>query len=96
MHDFPPLVDAYTPAETARPDTRSPSRFLFWVLRVQADVVAAMAGAAVLWFLPGALSPLLLGNAIDSGILRGDVGAVLGWAAALHRGDPRRGSSRHP
>jgi ABC-type multidrug transport system fused ATPase/permease subunit len=83
MHDFPPVVDAYTPAQTSRPDTRSPARFLAWLLRVQWDVVAAMSVASVFWFLPGALSPLLLGKAIDSGILRGDVGAVLGWSALL-------------
>lgn len=83
MHDFPPDVDAYTAAETDRPDTRSPARFLAWMLRVQWDVVAAMSVAGVFWFLPGALSPLLLGKAIDSGILRGDVSAVLGWSALL-------------
>ncbi len=83
MHDFPPLLEAYTPTETSRPDTRSPTRFLFWLLRVQADVVAAMAVAGLLWFLPGALSPLLLGRAIDVGILRGDMVATVGWAALL-------------
>jgi len=83
MHDFPPLVDAYTPAETSRPDTRSPSRFLFWTLRVQWDVVAAMSLTGVLWMLPGAISPLLFGKAIDSGILLGDVHAVLFWAGLL-------------
>ena len=83
MHDFPPHVDAYTPAETSRPDTRSPSRFLFGMLRVQFDVVLAMSVAGLLWFLPGALSPLLLGRAIDDGILRGDLVASIGWAAVL-------------
>ncbi len=83
MHDFPPHVDAYTAAETARPDTRSPASFLAWLLRVQWDVVAAMAVAGLVWFLPGALSPLLLGKAIDSGVLRGDIWATLGWAALL-------------
>jgi ABC-type multidrug transport system fused ATPase/permease subunit len=83
MHDFPPDVPAYTPAETSRPDTRSPARFLAWLLRVQWDVVAAMAVAGLVWFLPGALSPLLLGRAIDSGVLRGDLWATLGWAVLL-------------
>jgi ABC-type multidrug transport system fused ATPase/permease subunit len=83
MHDFPPHVDAYTPAETSRPDTRSPSRFLFWLLRVQWDVVVAMSVASLLWFMPGALSPLLLGRAIDDGILRGDLWASLAWTGLL-------------
>ena len=90
MHDFPPAVDAYTKAQTSRPDTRSPTRFLVWLLRVQADVVAAMAVARLFWFLPGALSPLLLGKAIDVGVLRGDAWATIAWAAVLTC-DPDRG-----
>ncbi len=83
MHDFPPRIDAYTRAETARPDTRSPARFLLWTLRVQADVLAALAIAGLAWFLPSALSPYLLGRTIDAGILVGDWAATAGWAALL-------------
>lgn len=83
MHDFPPRVDAYTRAETARPDTRSPARFLLWTLRVQFDVLAALAVAGLAWFLPSALSPYLLGRTIDAGILVGDWTATLGWASLL-------------
>lgn len=83
MHDFPPRIDAYTRVETARPDTRSPARFLLWTLRVQFDVLALLALSSVAWFLPGALSPFLLGRAIDSGILLGDWGATLTWAGLL-------------
>ncbi len=83
MHDFPPRVDAYTPAETSRPDTRSPASFLVWLLRVQWDVVALLGVTGLVWFLPGALSPLLLGKAIDSGVLHGDMWATLGWAGVL-------------
>lgn len=83
MRDFPPDVDAYTGAETSRPDTRSPAAFLWWSLRVQADVVAANAGFGLLWMLPATLSPFLLGRVIDTGILRGDALATLGWAALL-------------
>ncbi len=83
MHDFPPRIDAYTRAETARPDTRSPARFLLWTLRVQADVLAALSIAGLAWFLPSALSPYLLGRTIDAGILVGDWTATIGWAALL-------------
>lgn len=83
MHDFPPRIDAYTRAETARPDTRSPARFLLWTLRVQADVLVALAIAGLAWFLPSALSPYLLGRTIDAGILVGDWTATAGWAALL-------------
>ncbi|MFT4295233.1 MAG: ABC transporter ATP-binding protein [Micropruina sp.] len=83
MHDFPPRIDAYTRAETARPDTRSPARFLLWTLRVQGDVLAALAVAGLAWFLPSALSPYLLGRTIDAGILVGDWAATVGWAGLL-------------
>ena len=83
MHDFPPRIDAYTRAETARPDTRSPARFLLWTLRVQSDVLAALAIAGLAWFLPSALSPYLLGRTIDAGILVGDWAATAGWAGLL-------------
>ena len=83
MHDFPPRIDAYTRAETARPDTRSPARFLLWTLRVQSDVLAAFAAASLAWFLPSALSPFLLGRTIDAGILVGDWGATALWASLL-------------
>ena len=77
MHDFPPRIDAYTRAEAARPDTRSPARFLLWTLRVQVDVLMALSIAGLAWFLPSALSPFLLGRTIDAGILLGD------WTATV-------------
>ncbi len=83
MHDFPPRIDAYTRAETVRPDTRSPARFLLWTLRVQFDVLIALSIAGLAWFLPSALSPYLLGRTIDAGILKGDWSATAGWAGLL-------------
>ena len=44
---------------------------------------AARGVTGLVWFLPGALSPLLLGKAIDSGVLHGDMWATLGWAGVL-------------
>ena len=77
-HDFPPPI----PADDA-PDTRSPSRFLFWMIRSFGWVVPAMTLAAASWMVPGALTPWLLGRAIDAGVMRGDATATLGWAALL-------------
>ena len=77
MRDFPPGVDA------APPDTRTPSRFLGWMLRDQGVVVTWMALLIVAWQLPAVLSPWLLGKAIDAGILGGDPWATVGWAALL-------------
>ena len=83
MHDFPPTVDAYTPAATSRPDTRTPSAFLWWTLRQQPDVIAINVLVGLVWMLPGTLSPFLLGRVIDTGILRGDLHATLVWAGLL-------------
>jgi ABC-type multidrug transport system fused ATPase/permease subunit len=83
MHDFPPRIDAYTGVEARHPDTRSPARFLFWLLRAQWDVLVTLAFFGLAWFLPSALSPWLLGRTIDSGILAGDPWATAGWAGGL-------------
>ncbi len=77
-YDFPPVI---APDDT--PDTRSPSRFLWWLIRSQGWVVPAMTLAAASWMVPGALTPWLLGRAIDAGIARGDAWATVGWVALL-------------
>lgn len=76
--DFPPPID---PAEA--PDTRSPSRFLFWLIRSFGWVMPAMIVAASSWMVPGAITPWLLGRAIDAGIMNGDPMAAAGWVALL-------------
>ena len=67
MHDFPPQVTTFwsagragTPAEA--PDTRSPARFLVWLLRRQPDVIAVSLLYGVLWQLPLALGPWIFGR----------------------------------
>lgn len=77
-YDFPPPIPA-----TDAPDTRSPSRFLCWLIRSCGWVVPAMTLAASSWMVPGALTPWLLGRAIDAGIMRGDAAATTGWVALL-------------
>ncbi|MEL4503455.1 ABC transporter ATP-binding protein [Luteococcus sp. H138] len=84
--------DALTPSArggagaTARgdePDTRSPARFLRWLLGQQLDLVLASAAVGALWFLPSAVNPWLLGRAIDEGVSKGSVLATLPWALAM-------------
>ena len=76
--DFPPPI----PASDA-PDVRSPSRFLFWLIRSYGWVVPVMTLAASAWMVPGALTPGLRGRAIDAGILREDPWATVGWVGLL-------------
>lgn len=77
-YDFPPPIPP-----TDNPDTRSPSRFLFWLIRSFGWVVPAMTLAAASWMVPGALTPWLLGRAIDAGIVRSDPAATLTWVGLL-------------
>ncbi|MHA6511096.1 ABC transporter transmembrane domain-containing protein [Tessaracoccus sp. Z1128] len=77
-YDFPPAIPP-----DSRPDVRSPSRFLFWLMRQYGWVVPAMTLAASSWMVPAALTPWLLGRAIDAGVGRSDPSATLGWVALL-------------
>ncbi len=89
MHDFPPVVSgAPRPASPtgltgARPDTRTPARFLFWMLRQQGDVLLATSGASVLWFLPASFGPFLVGRAVDQGIVGGSGSRLALWTSLL-------------
>lgn len=91
MRDFPPNVTSFwSPVEGANappvappPDTRSPVRFLRWVLKQQGAVVLVATLLGVLWQLPLIVGPWLFGWAIDHGIIPGDTGAVALGAAGL-------------
>src|SRR5690606_3147736 len=75
--DFPPVIPA-----DSRPDVRSPSRFLFWLIRSYGWVVPAMTLAAATWLIPAALTPWLLGRAVDAGVA-GGLDAAAGWVGGL-------------
>ncbi|HIZ35738.1 MAG TPA: ABC transporter ATP-binding protein/permease [Candidatus Ruania gallistercoris] len=95
MQDFPPEVPAYPTSSVATetsgvrgrdrrfPDTRSPARFLLWLLGRQRDVLLAVFGTGVLVFLPGALGPYLVGRAVDDGITAGEISGLLTWSLIL-------------
>lgn len=77
-YDFPPAIPP-----GSRPDVRSPSRFLFWLMRSYGWVVPVMTLSASSWMIPAALTPWLLGRAIDAGVSRGDASASYGWVGLL-------------
>lgn len=83
MHDFPPEISAYTEASRQVPDTRTPSRFLWWLVRQQGDLLLLASVLSVAWLLPASLTPWIFGRAIDDGIVGGDSGLMLGWLGAL-------------
>jgi ABC-type multidrug transport system fused ATPase/permease subunit len=60
----------------ADPDTRSPARFLLWLLGQQRPILFWSAITAVLEWLPGALGPYVIGRMVDEGIVARDLGGV--------------------
>ncbi|MGI8523250.1 MAG: ABC transporter transmembrane domain-containing protein [Nocardioides sp.] len=87
MRDFPPEISTFYSAAGREPgpapDTRSPARFLIWLLRLQWQVIALAAAVGVLWQLPLTIGPWLFGKAVDHGILTGSVNGTLFWAGLL-------------
>ncbi|WP_325125263.1 ABC transporter ATP-binding protein [Nocardioides sp.] len=65
------------------PDTRSPLRFLRWVLRQQGNLVVVGVMIGVLWQLPLIVGPWIFGRAIDAGVVGNDPGAIATGAGAL-------------
>ncbi|SDV02638.1 ABC-type multidrug transport system, ATPase and permease component [Microlunatus sagamiharensis] len=81
MHDFPPLVHAYSDGAAGapergelfrHPDLRGPKRFLVWLLRQQWQVLAVACLVSMLEWLPGSVGPYVIGRVIDDGIRAGD------------------------
>ncbi len=86
MHDFPPLVHAYSDGPAGaperrelfrHPDLRGPKRFLVWLLRQQWRVVAAACLVSMVEWLPGSVGPYVIGRTIDDGIRAGDPGTTV-------------------
>ncbi|PRX47458.1 ABC-type multidrug transport system fused ATPase/permease subunit [Prauserella shujinwangii] len=72
------------PAPDVRvPDRPTPVGYLLALLRTRPWLAAGAALAGALWLTPGALLPLVVGEAVDAGIARGDTGALLGLAGAI-------------
>jgi ABC-type multidrug transport system fused ATPase/permease subunit len=65
------------------PDVRGPGHFMFWLIGRQWKITVLNAVVALIWLLPGAMAPYLLGRAIDDGITSGDMGQTLLWSSLL-------------
>lgn len=65
------------------PDHRSPTRYLTWLVRIQAPTVIAGALLGVVWMLAQAVMPAVVGRAIDQGVAARDPAALALWAGAL-------------
>lgn len=67
----------------AEPDTRSPGRFLIWMIREQGSLFWFGVLVATIWMLPQTFTPWLVGRAIDDGIVAHDTRATTLWVALL-------------
>ncbi|REE96022.1 ABC transporter transmembrane domain-containing protein [Thermomonospora umbrina] len=64
-------------------DHRSPWRYLTWLARRQGRPLLYGIGWGVTWMLSMALTPAVIGRAIDDGVAAKDAGALVTWSAVL-------------
>ena len=70
-------------ADPGTPDTRSPTRYLVWITRVQPLTVTMAVTAGIVWMVAQALMPAVVGLAIDEGVAARDMEQLRFWAFAL-------------
>jgi len=80
---FPPDIRSYADPAAVVPDTRTPARLLWSVIRMQGRLFAVGLLLATIWMVPQTLGPWMLGRAIDDGIVARDTGATTTWLVGL-------------
>ncbi|MFD3775294.1 ABC transporter transmembrane domain-containing protein [Streptomyces sp. NPDC058612] len=70
-------------AEPGNPDIRSATRYLLWLAGRTARPLTAASFCGLLWLGSQALMPVVIREAIDEGLVPGDMDAVLYWSAVL-------------
>lgn len=78
----PPKVNL-SPGSAGAPGEASAGAFLMWFLWQQRAYVGLGFLVGLLWAVPGALSPYLLGRVIDEGVVPGAWDATLAWGGLL-------------
>jgi ABC-type multidrug transport system fused ATPase/permease subunit len=76
-------VRALPLADPGSPDLRSPARYLVWVGRHQWAGLLGGVVFGVVWMSGQAVTPALIGAAVDAGVTTKDLEALLPWAALL-------------
>jgi ABC-type multidrug transport system fused ATPase/permease subunit len=64
-------------------DTRTPSRYLWWVARGQRATLLGAAFFGIVWMVAQSVMPAVIGRAIDAGVAAQDTGALLRWTGLL-------------
>jgi ABC-type multidrug transport system fused ATPase/permease subunit len=70
-------------ADPGVPDSRSPGRYLWWVMRGQRATLLGGMTFGTIWMVAQAIMPALIGKAIDQGVANGDTSRLLFWAGML-------------
>lgn len=70
-------------AEPGTPNTRSATRFLLWLASLQVPTITLGMIFGIIWMLSGALTPAVLGRAIDAGMTNRDTTALAWWTGAF-------------
>ncbi|MEV0646826.1 ABC transporter ATP-binding protein [Phytomonospora sp. NPDC050363] len=70
-------------ADPGTPDAKSPARYLWWLLRGQASRVLAGMFYGIVWMVCMAVSPALLGRAIDEGVATKHWPSLLAWSGGI-------------
>ena len=70
-------------ADPGVPDSRSPGRYLWWVMRGQKATLVGGMTFGTIWMVAQAIMPALIGKAIDEGVANDDTSRLIFWAGML-------------
>lgn len=70
-------------ADPGIPDSRSATRYLLWLARLQLPTIGNGMAFGITWMLTGALIPAVIGKAVDAGVVAKDLPALARWAGVF-------------
>jgi ABC-type multidrug transport system fused ATPase/permease subunit len=77
------LVRTFPVPDPGVPDSRTPGRYLWWLVRQQRTTVIVGMIMGITWMVAQALMPAAIGRAIDAGIVARNGGELLRWTLIL-------------
>src|SRR3954467_8753353 len=80
---FTPAMRSLPIADPGVPDTRSATRYLWWLARQQWISIGSGMFFGIVWMLCGAFIPAVIGRAVDAGVAGRDMNALARWAGAF-------------
>ncbi len=77
------MVRTLSVAQPGTPDSRGPRRYLWWLVSRQRRWAVFAAVVSVSWMFSLILPPYFISDAIDDGLRRHDMAALVGWGSAI-------------